>query len=429
MPKPGSSPTRSELIDRIRAAERDIGKGYLSFPDFRIRTGWTMSPVYKHFDSWSSACRAAGVRSGPTKENLVHRERVSDDFCVAELKRVAELLGRRDLSIPEFTRHGRVSATTVRSRLGGWRRALERAGLEPCELTRKSALLTEEQCVEELKRVARILGHAEVSCREYKQLGKYSYTRICRAMGGWLLALQKAGLHPASGYKRKLPLPELADSFLRVVIETGRVPTIWQMTRRTGLSTSTLGARRFGGYRDFKRRAIEQLVQSKRTMPKYIRRLLDEELASLLAAVPARAEDRSSSTPHRQGRTLHFRQFIYAPTGEPDVVSLFGAVAEELGFEIVGNRSPFPDCEARRKVPGRREHFVRCMIEYEYSSSDYRRHRHPATGCDLVVCWKHDWPKCPVEVLELSQAITKLPGWKGPLAPSRSDEAQRLLEE
>ena len=47
----------------------------------------------------------------------------------------------------------------------------------------------------------------------------------------------------------------------------------------------------------------------------------------------------SEPHPHYQGRTLNFRAFTYAPTCEHDVVQMFGAVAHELGFEIIGNRS------------------------------------------------------------------------------------------
>jgi hypothetical protein len=32
-------------------------------------------------------------------------------------------------------------------------------------------------------------------------------------------------------------------------------------------------------------------------------------------------------------------------------------------------------------------------------------HLHDLSGCDLIVCWRHNWPECPVEVLELSQLI------------------------
>jgi len=29
--------------------------------------------------------------------------------------------------------------------------------------------------------------------------------------------------------------------------------------------------------------------------------------------------------------------------------------------------------------------------------------------CDLIVCWEHDWTECPIEVLELKEAIRRLP--------------------
>lgn len=82
------------------------------------------------------------------------------------------------------------------------------------------------------------------------------------------------------------------------------------------------------------------------------------------------------------------------------------------GSKIIGNRSAFPDCEARRRVKAARERYEKCLIEYEFSSKDYKKHKHPTEGCDLIVCWKHNWPECPVEVLELSKEIRKLDGWR-----------------
>jgi hypothetical protein len=29
-------------------------------------------------------------------------------------------------------------------------------------------------------------------------------------------------------------------------------------------------------------------------------------------------------------------------------------------------------------------------------------------GCDTIVCWEHNWPDCPVEVLELKTAVAVL---------------------
>jgi hypothetical protein len=28
--------------------------------------------------------------------------------------------------------------------------------------------------------------------------------------------------------------------------------------------------------------------------------------------------------------------------------------------------------------------------------------------CDIIVCWEHDWPDCPIEVIELRDVIRKL---------------------
>jgi hypothetical protein len=29
------------------------------------------------------------------------------------------------------------------------------------------------------------------------------------------------------------------------------------------------------------------------------------------------------------------------------------------------------------------------------------RHMHEASKCDLIICWRHNWAECPLEVLEL----------------------------
>ena len=47
-------------------------------------------------------------------------------------------------------------------------------------------------------------------------------------------------------------------------------------------------------------------------------------------------------------------------------------------------------------------------IEFEYESRNFLRHLHNANGCDLIVCWKHNWPECPLEVLELREAVKRV---------------------
>jgi hypothetical protein len=106
------------------------------------------------------------------------------------------------------------------------------------------------------------------------------------------------------------------------------------------------------------------------------------------------------------GDPLAYRGIMFAPTNEMGVVILFGAAALELGFVIEAARTGFPDCYAWRRVADGR--WKRVRIEFEYASANFRVHEHSPAGCDLIVCWEHNWLKCPVEVFNLKKEIAKL---------------------
>lgn len=108
------------------------------------------------------------------------------------------------------------------------------------------------------------------------------------------------------------------------------------------------------------------------------------------------------------GRTLDFRGLRHEPVNEQGVVLLFGLVAKELGYTVESVQSVFPDCEAKRQIAPQR--WQRVHIEFEFESRNFRDHGHPLTGCDVIVCWRHNWPDCPphIEILELSSAIQSL---------------------
>jgi hypothetical protein len=57
----------------------------------------------------------------------------------------------------------------------------------------------------------------------------------------------------------------------------------------------------------------------------------------------------------------------------------------------------------RRVEPGL---WQKSRIEFEKESRNFLAHMHPAAHCDLIVCWKHNWKECPVEVLELSKLVS-----------------------
>jgi hypothetical protein len=109
------------------------------------------------------------------------------------------------------------------------------------------------------------------------------------------------------------------------------------------------------------------------------------------------------------GQPMDFRGLRHEPVNEQGVVLLFGIVAKELGYTVEAVQSGFPDCEAKRQIAPQR--WQRVHLEFEFESRNFRDHGHSPAGCDVIVCWRHNWPGCPpqIEILELSSLIKSLP--------------------
>jgi predicted transport protein len=107
------------------------------------------------------------------------------------------------------------------------------------------------------------------------------------------------------------------------------------------------------------------------------------------------------------GDLINFRGLVYSPMNENGVIFLFGKIAKDLNMYVEEIKPGFPDCVARR-FTGRG--WERVYIEFEYRSSHFKDHKHDASGCDMLVCWEHDWPECPkcIEVVELKEYIAEL---------------------
>jgi len=106
------------------------------------------------------------------------------------------------------------------------------------------------------------------------------------------------------------------------------------------------------------------------------------------------------------GDLINFRGLVYSPINEQGVVFVFGKVAGDLNMYVEEIKTGFPDCIARR-FTGRG--WERVGIEFEFRSKSFLSHGHNADECDMIVCWEHDWPEAPLEVIELREVIKDLP--------------------
>ena len=107
------------------------------------------------------------------------------------------------------------------------------------------------------------------------------------------------------------------------------------------------------------------------------------------------------------GELLGIEGMHHAPLNEVGVVYLFAILAGRLGFHAESLQPGFPDCEARRCLsPGT---YQSVRIEFEYESRNFRNHGHRPDGCDIIVCWVHNWEECPenLEVIELSREVRR----------------------
>ncbi|MHC1724537.1 MAG: homing endonuclease associated repeat-containing protein [Syntrophobacteraceae bacterium] len=152
-------------------------------------------------------------------------------------------------------------------------------------------------------------------------------------------------------------------------------------------------------------------------------RMTDADLAGAKIGneTPRRSASRTPFKAHSKlrdrsiyGNPIDFRGLRHEPVNENGVIFLFGIVARELGYSVEAVQAGFRDCEAKRQIDVGK--WQRVRIEFEFESKNFRDHGHPANQCDLIICWRHNWPECPdhIEVLELSRVIKQL---------GKSDEA------
>ncbi len=105
------------------------------------------------------------------------------------------------------------------------------------------------------------------------------------------------------------------------------------------------------------------------------------------------------------GEPFDRRPMTNAPVNELGVMVLFGMVAAGLGLQVESVQGKFPDCIARRQVAPGKWQYLR--IEFEYESKNFKLHGHDPKGCDIIVCWRHNWKECPegIEVVELCRLV------------------------
>lgn len=269
---------------------------------------------------------------------------------IKSLKATARKLGHAP-SRAEFVSRAGIPLRSVLQWFPSWNDAVRAAGFRPYAL---NARRDDRALLEDWGKVAR-KSRAAPSRRVYLLLGKYYPGTFAKRFGSWL-SVPLAFRNFAEGQRKWADVLAL----LPAPVLSGRGPQA--------------GSQR-----------------------------LNRDSAS--AAPPCKTWHAQRKDRPTYGNPTPFRWLRHEPVNEQGVVLLFGMLAKNLGYLIENVHKGFPDCEAKRQVGPDR--WQRVHLEFEFESRNFREHGHPTNGCDVIVCWRHNWQGCPehLEVLELASVV------------------------
>ncbi len=269
---------------------------------------------------------------------------------------------------------------------------------------------TREDLIKKLQRVAKDLGKTRVSRREFCRESSVSQRQILRYFKTWNELVLAAGLEQVD--KSRIDDESLMEAMYQALLDEETVPPFHVFDQQCEYDASVY-RRRWGTW-DQILSVFREWVSAHNPDFQLLHELPTlNEAESSVAKNDAPTENKTIHSWERSGSrvygtVLNFRGLQHAPVNEQGVVFLFGMVALELGFIVESVATGFPDCEAKRRVNKAKDLWERVSIEFEFQSRNFRDHGHDSSQCDLIVCWEHNWPECPIEVLELRSILSTL---------------------
>jgi len=271
--------------------------------------------------------------------------------------------------------------------------------------------ITREKIIEEIRRIAKDKGLSSLPKKVFiteSGISEYIYLKY---FDTWNEAIVAVGLEPKD-FAKPYEKEELLQNLKEVFENTDGLCSRTKFNKISNISHDSY-RRHFGSWQnaliEFKN-WLESKEYSYPWMAELPEDIADDiSIQQVSNEVPSDEKDVKRqwipTTANRYGSFLNFRGLQHAPINEQGVVFLFGMICFELGFIVEAVRSGFPDCEAKRRIDRKKDHWERVRIEFEYRSRNFREHGHNPSKCDLIVCWEHDWEECPLEVIELKSVI------------------------
>ena len=246
------------VLDEIRrVAALDPGRR-LTVDRFDAIARIKSTAVRDRFGSWSEATRRAGLSNALPI--------YTKDAIIEDLQRVAGLSRDEAFTIEAYLRNGRYSASHVKRRFGGWREALDQAGLRdryagPAITERMRSqvgrTLTDSEIIDEIRNVAERLGKATLSGADIEANSEVTQSQMYRRFGSVSSALRHASIEQVN-HGRRYTEDKIFENLLNVWTHYGRSPTALDMDRPPSTVGKNAYLHRYGGWRKALKAFVER---------------------------------------------------------------------------------------------------------------------------------------------------------------------------
>jgi hypothetical protein len=177
-----------------------------------------------------------------------YHKNISKDELLEDLCIVAKKLNKSYLSRSEYEKNGKYSATPSINNFGSWLVACKEAGLRTTRNKEDFVHISDEDLLEDMVQVSKLLKKKSISTKDYSDYGKYKVQTILSRFLKWSEALKKANLEQTNF--KIIGDKDLFVDIERMWIQKGKQPTSTDV--KNGLSEYSLNtySRRFGGWRN-----------------------------------------------------------------------------------------------------------------------------------------------------------------------------------
>jgi 5-methylcytosine-specific restriction endonuclease McrA len=245
------------LLTEIRRVAALVANRRLTVREFDSHSRIKSTAVRERFGSWSEATRRASLIDALPD--------YSDAAIIEDLRRVSESFPNEAFTSAFYSAQGRYSRSCVTRRFGGWRAALDAAGIasrfagplttEPMK-SQPGRAISNEEILNQIRDIAARLGKDSLAGADIVANSAISQSQLFRRFGSVSEALRRAGIGQVS-HGRRHTEDEVFENLLAVWTHYGRPPTVSEMDKPPSTVGKSTYIHRYGRWR----KALQAFVE------------------------------------------------------------------------------------------------------------------------------------------------------------------------